>query len=135
GREADLALRHAEPGDAVHHEDDVAAGIAEPLGDPGRGERGPQAHERGAVRCRDNDNRTGQTFGAEVVLDELAYLSPAFTDEGDHRHVGLGAAGDHREQARLSDSRTSEHAEALPAAARDEGVKGPYAEGHGLIDQ
>ena len=59
GRQADLALRHREAGEAVHQQQHVVALVAEPLGDARRGERGAQAHERGLVGGRDHDDRAG----------------------------------------------------------------------------
>ena len=41
------------------------------------------AHERRLVGGRDDDDRAGQALGAEVVLEELAHLAAALTDEGD----------------------------------------------------
>ena len=53
----------------------------------------------GCVRGGHHDHRAGQALGAEVVLEELAHLAATLADQGDHRDLGLGAAGDHREQA------------------------------------
>ena len=50
GGQADLALGHRHPGEAVHHQHDVLAGVAEPLGDPGGDEGGAQPHHRRARR-------------------------------------------------------------------------------------
>ena len=124
GRQADLALGQGDPGQAVHHQDDVAAGVAEPLGDPGRDERRPQPHDRGLVGGGDDDDRAGQALGAEVVLEELADLAAALADQRDHRDLGVGAAGDHREQAGLADAGAGHDAEALAAAARRSARRG-----------
>ena len=75
------------------------AGVAEPLGDPGGDEGGAQPLDRRGVGGGDDDDRAGQPLGAEVVLEELADLAAALADQGDHRDLGVGAAGDHREQA------------------------------------
>ena len=93
GRQPDLALRHREAGEAVHQQQHVVALVAEPLGDARRGERGAQAHERGLVGGRDDDDRAGEAFGAEVVLDELAHLSATLADEREHRDAALRCRG------------------------------------------
>ena len=80
GGETDLALRHGEAGEAVHQQQHVEALVAEPLGDPRRGEGGAQAHQRGLVRGRHDDHCSGEAFRPEVVLDELANLSTALAD-------------------------------------------------------
>ena len=74
------------------------------------------------------DDGAGEALGAEVVLDELADLAAALADQRDDRHLGLGAAGDHRQQAGLADAGAGEDAEALAAAAGDEGVHGAHAQ-------
>ena len=134
GRQADLALRHREAREAVHQQQHVVALVAERLGDAGRGERGAQAHQRGFVGGRDDDDRAGEAFGAEVVLDELADLTAALADEREHGDRRFGAAGDHREQRRLADAGTGEDAHALAAAARHERVEGAHAERQRFAD-
>ena len=134
GRQPDLALRHGDAGQAVHHQHDVPAVVAEPLGDPGGDERRPQSHDRRLVGGRDDDDGAGQALGAEVVLEELADLAATLADQGDHRDLGVGAAGDHREQARLADAGAGHDADALAAAARRERVQGAYAEAELVVD-
>ena len=114
---------------------DVAALVAERLGDARRGEGGAQANERRSVGRCDDDDRARQAFGSEVVLDELAHLSATFTDEREHGDRGLGAARDHRQQRRLADAGTGEDAHALAAAARDERVERAHAERQRLVDR
>ena len=46
GGQADLALGHRDPGEAVHHQHDVPAAVAEPLGDPGGDEGRAQPLDR-----------------------------------------------------------------------------------------
>ena len=69
-----------------------------------------------------------QALRAEVVLEELAHLAATLADQGDDADVGGGAAGDHRQQARLADAGAGEDAQALAAAARDQRVEGAHAE-------
>ena len=76
----------------------------------------------GLVGGGDDDDAARQTLGAEVVLEELADLAPTLADQRDDRHLGVGAAGDHRQQAGLADAGTGEQAHALPAPDRDQGV-------------
>ena len=129
GGEADLALGHGEAGEAVHHQQRRPC--------PGRGTHsamrvavngGPEADEGGLVGGGDDDDRAGEALGAEVALEELADLTAALADEGEHGDLGVGAAGDHRQQARLADAGAGEDAHALAAAAGDQGVEGPHAE-------
>ena len=82
----------------------------------------------GSSEVDDDDDRAGEAFGSEVVLDELAHLSAALADQREHRDRRFGAAGDHREQRRLTDAGTGEDAHALPAAARHERVERAHAE-------
>ena len=134
GRQADLALREGHAGQAVHHQDDVAPRVAEPLGDPGGDEGRPQPHDRRLVRGRDDDDGAGQALGAEVVLEELPDLATTLADQGDDGDLGVGAAGDHRQQAGLADARTGHDAEALTATAGRQRVHGAYAEAQLLVD-
>ena len=134
GGQADLALGHGEAGEAVHHQHDVAALVAEPLGDAGGGEGGPDAHEGGLVGGGHDDHRAGQAFGPEVVLDELADLAATFADQGQDDDGGVGAAGDHGQQARLADAGAGEDAHALAPTARHQGVDGAHAEGQLAVD-
>ena len=128
GGQADLALGHGDPGEAVHHQHDVAAAVAEPLGDAGGHEGRPQPLDRRGVGGGDDHDRAGQALGAEVVLEELADLAAALADQGDHRDLGVGAAGDHREQAGLADAGAGEDADPLAAAAGHQRVQRPHAE-------
>ena len=56
GGQADLALGHGHAGEAVHHQHDVLAVVAEPLGDPGGHERGAQPLDRRGVGRGDDDD-------------------------------------------------------------------------------
>ena len=87
--EADLAPRHRDARDRVHHQQHVLALVAEVLGDRGRDERAARAHERGLVAGRDDHDRARQPFGAERVLDEVAHLAAALAEQRDHVDVGL----------------------------------------------
>ena len=82
----------------------------------------------GCVGGGDDDDRAGQALGAEVVLEELADLAATLADQRDHGDLGVGAAGDHRQQAGLADAGAGEDAEALAAAARRQRVEGADAE-------
>ena len=128
GGEPDLALRHRDAGEAVHHQYDVLAGVAEVLGDPGGDEGRAEPLDRGRVGGGDDDDGAGQPLGAEVVLDELAHLAATLADQGDDRHRRVGAAGDHRQQRGLADAAAGHDRDALAAAARHEGVEGADAE-------
>ena len=129
GRQPDLALGHGEAGQGVHHQDDVLALVAEPLGDPGGGEGGPDADEGRLVGRGHDHHRAGQALGSEVALDELVDLAAALADQGDHRHRGVGAPGDHGEKARLAHPGAGEDAQPLAPTAGDEGVDGLDARG------
>ena len=64
GGEADLALGEREAGDAIHHQEDVAAGVAKGFGDGGAGVGGAESEERGFIAGGDDDDAAGETFGA-----------------------------------------------------------------------
>ena len=134
GGESDLPLGHGEAGEAVHHEDDVGPLIAEPLGDAGGGEGGPDAHEGRLVGRGHDDHRAGQALGSEIVVDELVDLAATLTDQRQDDDGCVGAPGDHGEQARLAHARAGEDPHALAAPARRHGVDGPHAEGELAVD-
>src|SRR5881227_3625129 len=123
GGEPHLPLRHRGPGDRVHEEQHVAALVAEGLGDAGGDERGLEPHQWRLVGGGDDDDGAGQALGPEVLLEELPYLAAALADQADHPDVGVGAAGDLRQQRRLAHSGTGEDAQALPPPTRDLGVE------------
>ena len=135
GRQPDLALGHGEPGQRVHHEDDVVALVTEPLGDPGGGEGGPDPDQGGLVGGGHDDHRAGQALGTEVTLDELVDLPATLAHQGHDRHRRVGAPGHHGEQARLAHPGPGEDAETLAPTAGDEGVDGLDPEGQLTIDQ
>ena len=106
---------------------DVLALVAEPLGDPGRGERGAQPHQRRLVGGRDDHDGARQALGAEVALEELAHLAAALTDQ---REDADGASVPRviiDSSARLADARAGEDAEPLAAPAGHQRVEGPHA--------
>ena len=133
-RQADLALGHGGAGDRVHEQQDVAALVAERLGDAGGHERRLEADQRRLVGGGDDDDRARHALGAEVLLEELADLAATLPDEADDPDVGVGAAGDLGQQAGLADAGAGEDAQALALAAGDEGVERADAEGEGLVD-
>jgi len=133
-READLALRHREARDRVHHQHHVAPLVAEVLGDRGCRERRLDPHERRLVGRRHDDHRALHAVRPEVALHELAHLAPALADQADHVDLRRRRSGDHPEQRRLADAGAREDAEPLAAAAGDERVERPYAERHALVD-
>ena len=57
--------------------------VAEPLGDPGGGEGGPDPHQGGLVRGGHHDDRAGEALGPEVALDELVHLPTTLADQGE----------------------------------------------------
>ena len=122
-REPDLALRHREAGQRVHHQHHVEARVAEVLGDRGREERAADADQRRLIGGRDDDDRARQALGPEIALDELAHLAAALADQRDDVHLGPRRARDHAEQRALADARAGEDAEPLAAAAGEQRVR------------
>ena len=95
---------------------DVLALVAKVLRNRGRQIGGTQADERWIVRGgRDND-RPGQAFRAEVVLDEPPHFAAALADQPNHRHVRRSSPRHHAEQRALADAAAPKHAEPLPQA-------------------
>ena len=84
--------------------------------------------QRGLVGGGHDHHRAGEALGTEVVLDELADLTAALTDEREHGDRRFGAARDHGEQGRLPDAGSREDAHALPAPARHQRVDRAHAE-------
>ena len=116
GRQADLALGHGDAGEAVHHQHDVLALVAEPLGDPGGGERGAQPHERRARRRSRRRRRSGPgPRGRGRSRGTRGPPGRARRPARARETGGVGAAGDHRQQARLADAGAGEDADALAA--------------------
>ena len=107
--------------------------VAEVLGDRGRREGRPDAHQRRLVGGGDDHDRVRERV-AEVALDELAHLAAALADQRDHVDLGRGRAGDHAQQRGLADARAGEDAEALAAAARDKRVERADAEADAVGD-
>ena len=128
GGQPDLAQRQAEPGDAVHQQQHGPALVAEMLGDGHRRVGRLPAQQRRRVRGGDHHDRTRQPVGAQVVLEEFAHFAPAFADQGQHRHVAVGVAGQHGEQGGLADAGAGEQAEALALAAGGEAIERANAE-------
>ena len=64
GRQADLALRHGEARDGIHHQQHVLALVAEVLGDGERDEAGAHAQRRGPVRRGDDHHGAPHTLRA-----------------------------------------------------------------------
>ena len=86
------------------------------------------AQQRRRVGGGHHDDRARQALGAQVVLEEFPHLAPALADQGEHRHVALGVARQHREQGGLADAGAGEQAEALALAAGGEAVERANAE-------
>ena len=89
---------------------------------------GVAAHQRRLVRGRHHDHGAGQAGGAEIVLQEFLHLAAALAHEADHRHVGGGVAGEHRQQHRLANTGAGEDAHPLAGAHGQEGVDAPDPE-------
>ena len=85
-------------------------------------ERGAQTDQRRAVGRRDDDNGALEAFRTEVVFEEAADLTAAFADQRDDGHVRFRALGHHPEQRALADPAPSEHPDALPLSAGEEGI-------------
>ena len=102
---------------------------AEPLGDRGGDPGTLQPLQRRLIGRRDDDHRTGQTLGAEVVIDELLHLAAALADQGDHVDVCFTVARDHAQQRALADTRAGEDAHALAEAAGEQAVQSAYTRG------
>ena len=134
GGKADFALGASEARDAVHEEQHLASLVAEVLGD-GRGDVGGlEALHGGAVGGGDDEDRLLQSFGAEVLLDELAHLAAALADEREDGDLGLGVADDLREEGGLAAAGGGEDAHALSFAAGEKAVDGADAERDGRGD-
>ena len=129
GRQADLALGHGHAGQAVHHQQDVAAAVAEPLGDPG-GDEGRRAAARAAAASEVATTTTerARPSGPRSCSRNSRTSRPRSPTRASTETSALGAAGDHRQQARLADAGAGEDADALAAAAGHERVEGAHAE-------
>ncbi len=98
GGKADLALSPGEARHRVEEEHDVLALIAEVLRNSSRNVGTAQTSQRRSVRRGNDDDRALEPLRSQIVLNELAHLSGALTNEGNHIHVGFGVAGDHADQ-------------------------------------
>src|SRR3974390_2080269 len=81
------------------------------------------ANKRRLIRGRRNDDASLQAICAQIVLDEVLELAPAFAHEPDDDGVGVGIAGEHGEQRRLAHAGAEKDAHALAPAAGDERVE------------
>ena len=88
---------------------------------------GLTAHQGTFIRGGDDDDRTGETFWPQIVLDELARLAATFADEADDDDIRTGIACQHGQQRRLADARAGENAHALAPAAGQKSVQGAHA--------
>ena len=122
GGEADLALRHRQAGDGIHHQQHALALIAEIFGHGQRDEGGADAQRRGQVGRRDHHHAALQAFGAQFVFDEIADLAVALADQRDHADVGGIVARHRAEQSALADAAAAEDSDALPFAAGQQAV-------------
>ena len=127
GGEADLALRHGEAGDRIHHEQHVGALIAEILGDGESDEAGAHAQRRGTVGGGADDDGALAALRAKLIFEKAADLAIAFADHGDHGDVGRIVARHGAEQRALADAAAAEDADALAFAAGQQGVDGADA--------
>jgi hypothetical protein len=125
--ETDLALGHGQPGDRVHHEQDILAVVPERLRDRRGDFGGFQAKQGRLVRSGDYDAGTRQAFGPELLVDEFLNLAASFADQSDHVHVGGRVAGDHRQERGLAHAGAGEDPEALALPGGQESVEGPHA--------
>jgi hypothetical protein len=76
------------------------------------------------VGGRNDDDRAGHSFRAEVFFDELTEFTPTLTDEGDDIDIRLSATCDHTEEGGFADSRACKNAKALTTAYGSEQVEG-----------
>ncbi|GAB1427967.1 hypothetical protein MASR2M17_13950 [Aminivibrio sp.] len=131
--QADLPLRPGDPGDRVHHEEDVLSAVPEILGD-GRGrEGGLEADQGGLIRGGDDDHRSLPPLGAEVPVDEFPDLPPPLPHEGDDVYVRRRVPGHHGQQRALPHSRPREDAYPLSRPQGEQAVHDlhPYGERRG----
>src|SRR5690606_37481858 len=128
-REAHFALSTCHARDRVNEEQHVPPLVPEALGDRGRHLRGAQPFERRRITRRDHDDRALAPSDAQRVLEEVAHLAPALTDERDHDGIGGRAAGDRAEQRALADSRAREQTNPLPDAERQQAVDDAHSRG------
>ncbi len=86
------------------------------------------AEERRRIARRDDDDRARESCRPELVLDELAHLPAALTDEGEHGDVACRSPGEHGHERALADAGAGEQPETLPLPARGEEVERAHAE-------
>ena len=70
GGQADLALRHGQPRNGIHHQQHVRALIAKVFGDRQRDEAGADAQRRGPVRSGDDHDGSLAPFFAQFVFEK-----------------------------------------------------------------
>ncbi len=133
--ETDLAHRHGETGGGVHHEEHLLPLRLEVFGDGGRDIGAAHAYQGRLVARRHHDHRFSEPLRLQVLLDELAQLAAALSDQGDHVDVRLGVAGDHAEEGRLADAGAGHDADPLTFAAGQKPVDGADAEVQRLPDR
>ena len=86
------------------------------------------AHQRAFIRCGHDHDTARQAVRAQIILNEFLNFAPAFADQPDHRHIGGGIAGQHRQQHRLTHAGACENTHALTAACSGEAIERPHPE-------
>ncbi|GAF26485.1 O-acetylhomoserine sulfhydrylase [Moorella thermoacetica Y72] len=122
--QAHLPLGDGEPGQGVHHQEDVFPLVAEVLGN-GRGRKSAlNPHQGRLVGGGDYYDGAGQAFRSQVAFDKVPHLPAALADEGDDVDVSGAVAGDHPQEGALTNAAAGKDADPLAAAAGQEGVDG-----------
>jgi len=127
--EPSIPLRSSEPCQGVYQQQHCFPLLTEPLRNGCGGVRRFQAYHRRLVRGGDHHDASFSPIFAEGVFEKRANLSPPLADQTDHDNIDVGASRDLPEQETLSDTRTSEHSDALPAADGQQSVDGSDADG------
>ena len=127
GGKANFTQCETEPRDAVHQQQNGFSLVAEVFGDGHGGVCGFTAQQWWLIGRGDHDDRAGDCR-AEVVFDELAHLTAAFSDQGKHHDVAIGLLRQHGEQRGFPHTRPSKKPEPLPGTAGREQVERVNAE-------
>ena len=84
------------------------------------------SHQRRLIGGRHQHHRALAAFGTQRIVQEIADLTSAFADHGNHHDVSANVAGHHAEQGAFAHTAAGKHADALPLGQRQHTIDRPH---------
>ncbi len=89
---------------------------------------------RRAVRCRYNNHRSFQAFGAKLVIDKLEHFAISLANESNHRHIRGIMFRQTAQQNAFANAATAKNSHALAFTNRQHAINGTHARHQTLGD-